>query len=222
MMPSQLPGATNIEKEKAMQRKSLDMLLTAGGAVLIVVLLVAGGLGLWGYNFANSNVHNQLAQQQITFPAKAAFAHPVAGTEITPSMIGTVSKYAGQPLVTGQQAEVYANDFIAVHLQEIGGGLTYAQLSAKAMALPKGSPAYTVAEGKVQTVFQGTTLRGLLLEAYAFGTFGQIALVASVVSFVLAGVMFIITLLGLLHIRRVPDDAVFPAVHQPEKVLETV
>ena len=41
------------------------------------------------------------------------------------------------------------NDFIAVHLKEIGGGLTYAQLSAKAMALPKGSVAYTAAEAKV-------------------------------------------------------------------------
>jgi len=205
-----------------MRRKTLDMLMTAGGAVLIVVLLVAGGLGLWGYSFANSNVHNQLVEQQITFPPAAAFAHPVAGTEITPSMVGTVSKYAGQQMTTGAQAEVYADDFIAVHIQEIGGGLSYAQLSAKAMVLPKGSPAYTVAEGKVQTVLQGTTLRGLLLEAYAFGTFGQIALVASIVSFVLAGIMLLLTLFGLIHIRRVPGDQEFPKVHVPEKVLETV
>src|ERR1022692_3741747 len=116
-------------------------------------------------------------------------------------MVSTVGKYAGQPLVTGQQAQVYADDFIAVHLQEIGGGLSYAQLSAQAMALPKGSAAYTAAEAKVQTVFQGTTLRGLLLEAYAFGTFGQIALVAAIVSFVLAGVMLLLTLVGLLHFR---------------------
>src|ERR1700684_1792252 len=159
-----------------MKRKTFDMVLTAGGGVLVVVLLAAGALGMWGYSFANSNVHSQLAEQQITFPPAAAFAHPGGGTEITPSMIGTVSQYAGQPPVTGQEAEVYANDFIAVHLREIGGGKTYAQLSAIAMSLPKGSAAYTVAEGKVQTVFQGTTLRGLLLEAYAFGTFGQIAL----------------------------------------------
>ena len=112
-----------------MKRKTFDMILTAGGGVLVVVLLAAGALGIWGYSFANSNVHNQLAEQQISFPPAAAFAHPVAGSEITPSMVGTVSKYAGQPLVTGQQAEVYANDFIAVHLQEIGGGLSYAQLS---------------------------------------------------------------------------------------------
>ena len=195
-----------------MKRKTFDMILTAGGAVLVVVLLVAGALGAWGYSFANSNVHNQLSEQQITFPPAAAFAHPKAGTEITPSMVGTVSKYAGQPLVTGQEAEVYADDFIAVHLKEIGGGKTYAQLSATALSLPKGSAAYTAAEAKVQTVFQGTTLRGLLLEAYAFGTFGQIALVASITSFILAGIMLVLTLFGLLHIRRVPADAEFPAV----------
>jgi hypothetical protein len=160
---------------------------------------------MWGYSFANSNVHNQLAQQQITFPAKAAFAHPVAGSEITPSMVGTVSQYAGQQLVTAQQAEVHANDFIAVHLKEIGGGLTYAQLSAKAQALPKGSPAYVAAEATVQTVFQGTTLRGLLLEAYAFGTLATIALIGAITSFVLAGLMAILVLFGIVHARRVSE-----------------
>ena len=201
-----------------MRRKPLDMLLTMGGAVLMLGLLTAGILGLWGYNFANSNVHNQLAQQAITFPPKAAFANAKAGTEITPSMIATVEPYAGQPLVTGQEAQVYANDFIAVHLQEIGGGKTYAGLSAASQA----DPTNTVLAGQVATVFKGTTLRGLLLEAYAFSTFGQIALFASIVSFVLAGIMLILTLFGLIHIRRVPEDQEFPKVHVPEKVLETV
>jgi hypothetical protein len=200
------------------KRKTFDMILTAGGGVLVVVLLAAGTLGLWGYSFANSNVHNQLAEQQITFPSQAEFANAKPGTEITPGMIPYLEKYAGQPLVTGQQAEAYADHFIAIHLQEIGGGLTYAQLSAKAMTLPKGGAAYTAAEAKVQTVFQGTTLRGLLLEAYAFWTFGQIALFAAIASFILAGIMLMLTLFGLLHFRRVPADAEFPAVRAAGKV----
>src|SRR5450755_796383 len=126
-----------------MSRKVFDVLTSTGGLVAVVVLLVAGGLLTWGHSFVNSNVHNQLAQQQITFPPQAAFATAKAGTEITPSMIPSVSQYAGQQLVTGQQAEAYADQFIGVHIQEIGGGLSYAQLSAKAMALPKGSAAYT-------------------------------------------------------------------------------
>jgi len=202
-----------------MQRKVFDIIASAGGAVLVVVLAVAGALMMWGYSFANSNVHNQLAEQAITFPSKAAFAHPVAGTEITPSMIPSVSQYAGEPLTTGAQAEVYANDFIAVHLHEIGGGLTYAQLSAKAMALPKGSAAYTAAEAKVQTVFQGTTLRGLLLEAYAFSVFATIAFWGSVAAFALAGIMLILVAVGFWHARRTPATKEL-AVHSETLVAE--
>jgi hypothetical protein len=202
-----------------MRRNVFDVLASAGGVVLVVVLLVAGSLLMWGYSFANSNVSSQLAQQQITFPTQAAFAHPVAGSEITPSMIPSVSQYAGQQLTTGAQAETYANDFIAVHLQEIGGGKTYAQLSAAALALPKGSAAYTTAEATAQTVFQGTTLRGLLLEAYAFSEFGLIALYAGIASFILAGIMAILVALGLWHSRRVPESAQL-TVHAPvERVL---
>ena len=127
-------------------------------------------------------------------------------------MVGTVSKDAGQPLTTGQQAEVYANDFIAVHLSEIGGGLTYAQLSAKAMALPKGSPAYTAAEAKVQEVFQGTTLRGLLLEAYGFSVFATIALWGAIAAFILAGLMTVLVVFGIVHARKT-DDAQELLVH---------
>jgi len=188
-----------------MNRRVFDKLASIGGGLMIVVLLVAGALLLVGANFANSNVHNQLAQQDITFPTAVAFAHPVAGTEITPSMVGTVSKYAGQELTTGQQAEVYANDFIAVHLQEIGGGKTYAQLSAAAMSLPKGSAAYVAAEAQVQTVFQGTTLRGLLLEAYGFSVMGQIALWAAFGSLLLAALMALLVLFGVIHARKTDD-----------------
>src|SRR5664279_3186415 len=123
-----------------MKRKTFDAILTLVGLGITVFLIVAGSLGLWAYSFANSNVHNQLVQQQITFPPAAAFQHAKAGSEITPDMIPVVSQYAGQELTTGKQAEAYADHFIAVHLQEIGGGKSYAQLSSEAMALAKGSP----------------------------------------------------------------------------------
>jgi hypothetical protein len=198
-----------------MRRKTFDILASAAGVALTLFFLVAGGLLLVGYNFANDNVHNQLAEQHITFPPAAAFAHPKAGTEITPSMIPSVSQYAGQQLLTGPQAKVYADDFIAQHLREIGGGLSYAQLSDKAMALPKGSAAYTAAEAKVQTVFQGTTLRGLLLEAYAFGTFATIALVGSIVCFALAAIMALLVGFGFWHARRTSDAKEIFTRHQP-------
>jgi hypothetical protein len=188
-----------------MRRKTFDVLVSAGGAIMVAVLLVAGALLWWGYSFANSNVQTQLAEQQITFPAASAFAHPVVGSEVTPSMIGTVSVFAGQPLTTGQQAEVYANDFIAVHLQEIGGGLTYAQVSAKAMSAPAGSAAATKYSAEASTLFQGTTLRGLLLEAYGFSVFATIAQDGAIAAFALAALMAMLVGFGYLHARRTSD-----------------
>lgn len=205
-----------------MRRKVFDMLASVGGVVVVIVLVVAGSLLLVGYSFANNYVHTQLAEQQITFPSAAAFKHPVPGTEITPSMIPSVSQYAGQQLLTGQQAQVYANDFIKVHLNEIGGGKTYAQLSTAAMALPKGSAAYTAAEAKVQTVFQGTTLRGLLLEAYGFSLIASIAFWCAIGAFCLAGVMAVLVGLGFAHAKRTAANEELLPAHTSEKTLVTV
>ena len=129
-----------------MRRKSFDVIVGVGGLLLTVALVAAGALLFWAYSFANGTVTNQLSAQRITFPTAAAFAQAKPGTEITPGMIPYLEKYAGQQLTTGAQAEAYANHFIAVHLQEIGGGKTYSELSGAAMALPKGSAAYTAAE----------------------------------------------------------------------------
>src|ERR1700691_4471183 len=158
-----------------MRRNSSRITAIAGFAVA-AILLVAGGLLLWGSTYVHNTVQGQLAEQKIYFPPASAFAHAKAGTEITPSMIPSVSQYAGQQLLTGQQAEVWANDFIAVHLVEIGGGKTYAQLSTEAIAQPTNA----ALAAQVATVFKGETLRGLLLNAYAFGTMGTIAGIAAI------------------------------------------
>src|SRR6202007_3440171 len=108
--------------------------LTAiAGFALSAILLVAGGLLLWGSTYTHNMVHNQLAAQQIYFPPKAAFAHPKAGSEITPSMIPSVSQYAGQQLLTGPQAKAYADQFIAAHLSEMPYGGLYSKISAASL-----------------------------------------------------------------------------------------
>jgi hypothetical protein len=191
-----------------MSRKAFDKLTSAGGIVAVVVLLVAGGLLTWGHSFVNSNVHSQLAQQQIYFPPQAAFAHAKAGTEITPSMVGPVSQYAGQQLTTGAQAQVYANDFIAVHLSQMPYHGLYSKISQAALANPKN----TQLEGLVQTSFRGTTLRGLLLEAYAFSKIGSIMMIGAIASFALAAIMALLVGLGVAHARRtVPERQLFGA-----------
>ena len=185
-----------------MSRKVFDVLTSTGGAVVVVVLLVAGGLLTWGHSFVDSNVHNQLARQEIVFPPKAAFAHAKAGTEITPSMIPSVSQYAGQQLLTGSQAEAYADHFIAVHLSEMPFGGVYAKISAAALA----APTNTSLKALEQTSFQGTTLRGLPLEAYAFSKIGQIMLWGAIASFILAAVMLVLVGLGFRHARRTSSE----------------
>src|ERR1700683_4381287 len=167
------------------------------GLALAVILLAAGGLLLWGSAYVHNTVQSQLSSQQINFPPKAAFAHPKVGTEITPSMIPSVSQYAGQQMLTGQQAEAYADHFIAVHLTEIGGGKTYSQLSAAALAQPKN---VTLA-AQVATVFKGTTLRSMLLNAYGWWKVSQLLFIAAIVALALGGVP---PLGAGLRVRRQP------------------
>ena len=173
-----------------MRRKVFDAQLTSFGLVLAVILLVSGGLLTWASSFVGDQVNTQLSQQQIFFPPKGP---ATASPEIGPFL----NQYAGQ------QAEAYADHFIGVHLKEAGGGLTYAQLSTKAQAAPDDAKL----AGQVATMFKGETLRGLLLNAYAFGTMGRIAGIAGIGAFVGAAIMLLLSLLGFAHLRRVAPDA---------------
>jgi hypothetical protein len=180
-----------------MRRKTFDYLATAVGLGLTIVLLVAGGLLMWGYSFANSSVHDELAAQQIYFPKAGSDA-------LKPAAIGPyLNKYAGQQLVNGAQAKAYADHFIAVHLTEVAGGKTYAQVSSAAVA----DPTNTTLQSQANTLFKGEALRSMLLQAYAFWKIGQLALYAAVASFVLAAIMLVLSVLGILHLRRVDPDA---------------
>jgi hypothetical protein len=172
-----------------MRRNTINKLLAVVGVVVIGV----GGLLLWGSTYIHNEVTSQLSAQQVYFPPASAFAHPKAGTEITPSMIPSVSQYAGQQLLTGQQAEAYADHFIAVHLQEIGAGKTYAQLSAAAIAHPTDA----ALAAQVQTVFRGDTLRSMLLNAFGWWKVSQIAYICSLIAFGLGAVAFGAGVLGL-------------------------
>ena len=180
-----------------MRRNSRFALVIAGFAAA-VLLAVAGGLLQWGSTYVHNTVHNQLAAQQIYFPSQAAFAHPKAGTEITPNMIPSVSQYAGQQLVTGQQAEAYADHFIAQHVYDMSGGKTYSQLSAESMAQPKN----TQLAGLVATVFKGETLRSMLLNAFGWWKVSQITYIAALVAYGLAGLAFLGSLAALTLGKR--------------------
>jgi hypothetical protein len=70
----------------------------------------------------------------------------------------------------------------------------------------RADPSNATLAAEVQTSFQGTTLRGLLLEAYAFSEFSLIALVAGLAAFALALVMAILVAVGFWHARKVDQD----------------
>jgi hypothetical protein len=182
-----------------MSRRVFDLLASAVGAVIVVTLVVAGSLALWAHSYANSNVRDQLAQQQIYFPPKAVIANPPKGsTEITPAMKPYLLQYGGKQLLTGDEAEAYANHFIAIHLSEMPYGGVYSKISAAAMTSPNNASLKALE----QTSFQGTTLRGMLLEAYGFSTFGVIAYWAAIAAFSLAFLMAVLVGLGVAHARR--------------------
>lgn len=182
-----------------MRRRTFDALMVVAGLALTAILVVAGVLLLWGNSFANSQVRSQLAAQKIVFPTTSNAEFKA----LPKSDQAAMKVYAGQEMLTGAQAQTYADHFIAVHLGEIGGGLTYSQLSAKSMAQPNNAKL----AGQVATVFKGTTLRSMLLTAYAFWKLGEIALISAIVSFIGAAIMLVLSLAGVWHLRRVPEDA---------------
>ena len=191
-----------------MSRKVFDNLTSAGGVVIVVVLVIAGGLLTWGHSFAQNDVHNQLAQQQVYFPPQSVWKTATKNNtgEIQARMVPYLEKYSGQQLLTGAQAEAYANHFIAYHLAVMPYGGVYSKVSAAAMTAKPGTTAYTTLHGLEATVFQGTTLRGLLLEAYGFSTIGQVMLYGAIASFIGAAIMALLVALGFAHAARTSEE----------------
>jgi hypothetical protein len=191
-----------------MRRRTFDVIASVAGLVLAVVLAVAGGLLIWGHNFADSQVSTQLSAQKIVFPTTSNAEFKA----LPPVDQAAMGQYAGQLMTTGAQAHVYADNFIAFHLSKMGG--TYSQLSAESLAQPGNAKLAAL----VNTVFKGTTLRGMLLNAYGFWQMGQIALWGAIVSFIGAGLMLILSGFGALHARWTSATAeILPGRH-PEKV----
>jgi len=180
-----------------MRRRTFDALLAVGGLIVATVLVAAGGLLMWANNFVDDQVTTQLTAQKIFFPE--------AGSESAndPNVKEYIAPYLGQQVTNGEQARVFADHYIGVHLQEMAGGKTYSELST----ISRANPDDAEAAAAVQTAFRGETLRGLLLNAYAFWQMGQIALYGAIAAFAGAALLLVLSILGLLHLRRTPAEA---------------
>lgn len=215
-----------------MKRRTLDILFSIGGLAIAALLVVAGIVLSANASFANTYVHDQLAQQNITFKT----ADTLTDEE---KQQACLVQYAGQKLTTGKQAECYANNFIGVHLKGIANGQTYADLGTPQTnlrnQLTEAQKANPVDQAKVadltkqladvtaqrETVFKGETLRGLLLTSYGFSEFGAKAGQAAVVAYIGGGLMLLLAIAGLLHAYVTPKTqgfAVPDSVREPAKI----
>jgi hypothetical protein len=139
---------------------------------MVLVFGFCAGFLYWGSGFINGMIHDQLVAQKIYFPAKDSPAIKALPSQDASAM----QQYAGQQVTTGDQAQVYSEHFIAVHLKEVAGGKTYSQVSTAAQANPQ-DPKLAA---QVQTLFRGETLRGLLLNAWGWSQVGMYAFYAAI------------------------------------------
>jgi hypothetical protein len=137
-------------------------------AVALLVFAFGAGGAYYAYNFTTDQIHQQLAPQQIFFPKDAASGLPT-----------DLSAYAGQQVLTGDQAHAYADKFIGLHLHEIGQGHPYSYWSG--LALHETDPAVKAKDqGIADTLFKGETLRSILNQAWTFSVIAQIAFFAAI------------------------------------------
>jgi hypothetical protein len=207
-----------------MKRRTLDILFGTGGLVLAGLLLIAGIVLNANANFAKTYVADQLTQQHISFT-------PADKLSAEEQQAKCLVQYAGKALTTGKQAECYANEYIGLHVKNIAGGKTYADLGAvqgglKAqVAEAQTANAPNLADLQKQldgvnaqrdTLFKGETLRGLLLTSYGFSVFGEKAAQAALVAFIAAGLLLLLGLAGLVHAFVTPKTKGF-AVPEAER-----
>ena len=190
-----------------MKRITFDKLVSYVGLGLAALLFIFAGLLNFGASFANDSVQSQLSNQNIAFPAAEAMPSETKDQ---------LAKWAGMQVITGEMARDYSDLYIWEHMKGsaisvMGKPATYSEVSGAYMGLVRGGS--TDVEKIKQygdlreSLFMGNTLRGMLLQAYAFGTLGVIAGYAAIASLVGGIIFLLLGIAGLMHIRRTPEDA---------------
>jgi hypothetical protein len=126
-------------EDKAMKRRTIDIAFSVGGALFSVLLLILGLVLKDQADFAESYVHDQLAEQQIKFTAldklgtaeelRADLLEKLGSEEAVDAFIedkgitaeaetACLVDNAGKQLLTGAQAECYAEKYIRLHALE--------------------------------------------------------------------------------------------------------
>ena len=179
-----------------MKRHTFDKLVSYVGLGLAGLLFIFAGLLNWGASFADENVASQLAMQNISFPSVDSM--PAATKD-------QLTKWADQKVMTGEMARDYSDLYILEHMNAsatavMGKPATYSEVSGAYMGLVRGGSTDTAKIAQYgelrETLFMGNTLRGMLLQAYAFGTMGVIAGYAAIASLVGGLVFLLLAIVG--------------------------
>lgn len=136
--------------------------------ILGLVLISASVLAWWAHSYTTNMVRDELRAQKIFFPEKGS-------ANFSPEEYPDLQKYAGKQVDNGEKAKAYANGYIRRHLSKVADGKVYSEVSAEYLKNPND----TKLKQQRETLFQGETLRGILLgTGFAFGTVGVIAGIA--------------------------------------------
>lgn len=188
-------------------------------AVMVLVLAGASLFALGMGSFTTSQIRDELTAQQVYFPGADQIK---AGGALDPAKFSQeIRDQAGNQVTDGNQARIYANDFLAVHLQATANGLTYAtvgtkisQLKAQLATTPNTDPAYADLQTQIttltaarETLFKGEALRSMLLNAYGWWTIGVYTTYAAFALMIVA-----LGVLGALVFEF------FVAARRPEKI----
>lgn len=177
--------------------------------IMVVVLAFGAGLAFWGSNFTSDQVKAQLEPQKIFFPKDVS-------TGVPEPEKSALTPYLGQQVVNGEQAHVFAENYLGLHLRELADGKVYSELSTLARA-EKDPAKKAVLDGQVQTAFRGETLRGMLNQAWAFSIFGSVALYAGIGLALVTLIVFGALVYELFFAKKPVDVAVSAPALAPSR-----
>ena len=170
-------------------------------AVMVVVLAGAAAFAFGMGTFTTSQIRDELTAQQVYFPGTDQIK---PGGALDPATFPQeIRDQAGKQVTDGNQARIYANDFVGEHLKNTAGGLTYATvgtkisaLKAQAATMQPTDPAYADLQNQIttltaqrETLFKGETLRSMLLNAYGWWTIGTYTTYAGIALMLVAVVV---------------------------------
>jgi len=177
--------------------------------VMVIGLTLGAGLAFWGSNFTNEQVKSQLEPQQIFFPKDVSTVPEPEKSQLQP--------YLGQQVVNGEQAHVFAQNYLGLHLRELAGGKVYSQLSADARA--ETDPTLKAQKAAlVQTAFQGETLRSMLNQAWAFSIFGTVAFYTGIILGIMALAVFGALMFELFFAKKPEEEEVATPTFAPSPI----